>query len=354
MFDKTSIKFKNFSTSLKIVIIFCIIIVVWMLSGIISNNENSSKKHTKHSNLSYKVVNSKAIEKAKILSFIGIIEAKDQIDLTNEVDGRVISIFVNEGTKLGKDQEIIGLEKKDYIDKLNSAKENLISKKVLYESALKLSKKGLGSESNIAEAKSQLFQAQAQLKIANLNLDNTVIKAPYNGIIDQIDVKKGTFLTAYSKIGKFLSEEAVKIKFDVSYNQYNQVKNSIESFILLSNQKVKIPKITSLSEIAGDSTKTYTAEIITENINNSLKSGQLIKVFINVGYYNAHKISQSTLDLDSDGITGVKIINNQNIVEFVPVEIIGEDNEGFWVINLPKSVKIITLGHSYLEAGKKL
>ena len=122
MFNKTSIKFKNFSTSLKVVIIFCVIIILWMLSGLIPSNKSSSKNHTKNTHLSYKVVNSKATEKAKILSFTGIIEAKDQIDLINEVDGKVISISVNEGTKLDKDQEILALEKKDYIDKLNSAK----------------------------------------------------------------------------------------------------------------------------------------------------------------------------------------------------------------------------------------
>ena len=31
-----------------------------------------------------------------------------------------------------------------------------------------------------------------------------------------------------------------------------------------------------------------------------------------------------------------------------------EDKDGFWVINLPKFVKIITLGHVYLKSGEKL
>ena len=354
MLDKHLFKFKNFSTSLKVVIIFCTLVVLWMLSGLISHNQNSYEIHKDNAALNYEIVNSKSVEKAKIVNFTGIIESKNQIDLTNEVSGKVISILVNDGTKLDKDQPIIALEKKDYIDKLNSAQENLTSKKVLYESALKLSKRGLGSESNIAEAKSQLFQAQAQLKLATLDLDNTTIKAPYNGIIDQISVKEGSFLPAYSKVGEFISDKIIKIKFDVPYNQYNQVKNSIESFIILNGKKVEVPQITSLSEIADDNTKTYSAEIITKNIDNVFKSGQLIRVFINVGYFNAHKISQSTLSIDSDGITGVKVINNQNIVKFLPVEIIGEDSDGFWVINLPHQVKIITLGHSYLKSGEKL
>ena len=346
--------FEKFSTSLKVVIIFFVIIIVWMLSGVFSGKESAAKvdKDNKHAN--YKIIDSIAVEKAKFLIFTGTVEAKNQIDLINEVDGKVVNIFVNEGQQLAKDDPIIDLEKKDYLDKLNSAKENLVSKEVLYESALKLSKKGLGSESNIADAKAQFYQAKAQLKQAWLNFDNTTIRAPYDGIINKISVKKSSYLTVNSKIGKFISNQMRQIKFDIPYQQFDQIKNSIGAYVFVNGQKISVPKISSLSEIADESTKTYEAEIITKNLNNTLKSGQLIKVFVYVGDFEAHKISQSTLSIDTNGFTGVKIVNNKDVVEFVPVEIIEEDKDGFWVINLPKSAKIITLGHVYLKSGEKL
>ena len=335
-------KFKKFSTSLKATIIFFAVIVVWMLSGLFSEKKSEVNSVENHKNLNYKIVDSKAVDMPKILIFAGIIEAKNQIDLINEVDGKVIDIFANEGQKLAKNDPIIDLEKKDYLDKLNSAKENLVSKEVLYESALKLSKKGLGSESNIADAKAQFYQAKGQLKQAQLNLDNTIIRAPYDGIINKIDVKKSNYLTINSKIGKFTS------------NQIIQIKNSIGAYIFINGQKISIPRVSSLSEIANELTKTYTAEIITENFDSALKSGQLVKVFVDVGNFKAHKISQSTLSIDENGFTGVKVVNNNSIVEFAPVEIIDEDKDGFWVINLPNFSRIITLGHVYLKSGEKL
>lgn len=346
--------FKKSSTSLKVVIMFFMIVVIWMLSGAFSGKESAAKvdKDNKHAN--YKIVDSIAVDKAKFLIFTGTVEAKNQIDLINEVDGRVVNIFVNEGQQLAKNDPIIDLEKKDYLDKLNSAKENLVSKEVLYEAALKLSKKGLGSESNIADAKAQFYQAKAQLKQAWLSFDNTTIRAPYDGIINKIDVKKSSYLPINSKVGKFISNQMIQIKFDIPYQQFDQIKNSIGAYVSINGQKVSVPKISSLSEIANELTKTYAAEIITENFNNTLKSGQLIKVFVYVGDFEAHKIAQSTLSIDTNGFTGIKIINDKNIVEFIPVEIIDEDKDGFWVINLPKFVKIITLGHVYLKSGEKL
>lgn len=346
--------FKKFSTSLKLVVILFIMIVIWMLSGVFFNKKSVVKIDKDNKHINYKVINSVSLNKAKILTFTGTVEAKNQTDLINEVDGKVINIFVSEGQKLAKNDPIIGLEKKDYLDKLNSAKENLLSKEVLYESALKLSKKGLSSKSNVSNAKAQLYQAKAQLKQSQLNFDNTIIRSPYNGVINKIDVKQGEYLSLNSKIGKFISNQIIEIKFEIPYKQFEQIKNSIGIYVFVNDQKISVLKTFSLSEIANESTKTYTAKIMTENFNNVLKSGQLIKVFVHVGNFEAHKISQSTLSLNTNGFTGVKIVDSNNTVKFVPVEIIDEDKDGFWVINLPQSAKIITLGHMYLKSGENL
>ncbi len=95
-------KFKNFSTSLKATIIFFAVIVVWMLSGLFSEKKSEVNSVENHKNLNYKIIDSKAVDIPKILIFAGIIEAKNQIDLINEVDGKVIDIFANEGQKLAK------------------------------------------------------------------------------------------------------------------------------------------------------------------------------------------------------------------------------------------------------------
>ena len=48
--------FEKFSTSLKVVIIFFVIIIVWMLSGVFSGKESAAKvdKDNKHAN--YKII----------------------------------------------------------------------------------------------------------------------------------------------------------------------------------------------------------------------------------------------------------------------------------------------------------
>ena len=347
-------KFKKIPTGIKAVVIFFIILTIWMLTFFFKNDENIKDLHKKPKSINYKIIESTAINKPRILNFTGITEAKEQVNLVSELEGNVVNILAKEGDLLKKGDPIIEIESKNYLQKYEAAKENVTSMEIAYQSALKLRNKGLGSDANVANAKSKLYTAEAELKQAKMNLDDRIIGAPYDGVVDEINVKTNTHLAPFTQVGKFLSKEIIKVNFGVPSNQFNDVKNSKSVSLFLNGKKISISKLSSLSDIANSVTRAYNAEVLTENTDFLLRSGQVIDVEVNTRDFLAHKVSQSTLSINADGHLGVKILNEDNIVEFVQVEIIGEDSDGFWITNLPKSAKIITMGHSYVKSGDKL
>ena len=354
MLSKLFDKFKKASVGVKTVVVFLIMLSIWMLTFLFKGNENINDSHKSVKSVNYKIIESVAVNKPKVLHFTGITEAKEQVNLVSELEGNVVNILAKEGDLLKKGDPIIEIESKNYIQKYEAAKEHVASMEIAYQSALKLKKKGLGSDASLASAKSQLYDAKAKLKQAKMNLDDRMIKAPYDGIVDEISVKINTHLAPFTQVGRFLSKDTIKVKFDVPSSQFNDVKNSVSASLFLDGKKITTNKVSSLSDIANNITKTYNAEVLTENVDFILRSGQVIDVQVNVGDFLAHKVSQSTLNINADGHLGVKILNEDNIVEFIEVEIIGEDSDGFWIINLPESVKIITMGHSYVKQGDKL
>ncbi|WPX96569.1 efflux RND transporter periplasmic adaptor subunit [Candidatus Bandiella euplotis] len=352
MLLQLSHKFKKLSAKLRIVIIFLIVLTIWMLSAVFKGKE--APNVINQPNLNYKVSKSVAVNKDKTLSFTGITKAEEHVILTSELNGKVVSILAKNGSFLKRGSEIVQLDQKNYLQSYNAAKEDLANKEILYQSALKLKQQGLGSNASLADSKAKLYDAKANMKQAKINLDNSIIKAPYDGVIDEINAKVGGYLTAGSPVGKFLSNKIIKIKFSVPNSQFDDVKRSTGVSLVIDGKEVNIKKLSSLSCSANDVTKTYAAEVLTDNTELGLKSGQIVRVVVNAGSFLAHKVNQSTINIDVSGNVGVKILNKEKVVEFVPVEIIGEDSDGFWVINLPESVKIITLGHQYLQAGEKL
>ena len=66
----------------------------------------------------------------------------------------------------------------------------------------------------------------------------------------------------------------------------------------------------------------------------------------------AHKISPSLLTLDLEGNLGIKIVNDNGLVEFHPVVITQSDTNGVWVTGLPESATVIVVGQGYVVPGQ--
>ncbi len=68
----------------------------------------------------------------------------------------------------------------------------------------------------------------------------------------------------------------------------------------------------------------------------------------------AHKISPSILLLSDDGIIGIRAVDDDNAVQFIPVKIIEDTQDGVWVTGIPNLTKIIVLGQGFVENGQNV
>ena len=51
---------------------------------------------------------------------------------------------------------------------------------------------------------------------------------------------------------------------------------------------------------------------------------------------------------------GIKIVNENNIVEFYNIEVISDTNDGMWVTGIPNISNIIVVGQDYAPIGDKV
>ncbi len=73
---------------------------------------------------------------------------------------------------------------------------------------------------------------------------------------------------------------------------------------------------------------------------------------IPVAAMTVHRLSPGVLTLDDDGAVGVRTVDPDNRVVFMPVSIAMQDAEGFWVTGLPETVTVITVGQEYVSDGQ--
>ena len=133
----------------------------------------------------------------QIRTLSGIVAPVEATKLSFEVQGKIQSIEVNLGNDVVKGQELARLNQRNFNLGLQSAqaqyqqaKVTLIDAKNSYNRYEKLLKQGVVSQSGFDNAKatfdaskSAADVAQAQLDIASKNLQDSILLAPYDGII---------------------------------------------------------------------------------------------------------------------------------------------------------------------------
>ena len=113
-------------------------------------------------------------------------------------------------------------------------------------------------------------------------------------------------------------------------------------------------KIHYISSIADPDTRTFAVEVKLDNPNNLIKVGTTAEIFVSNEIKNSHLIPSSILSLSDDGDIGIKIITEDNIVEFIEVEVSNLNSEGAYVTDLPQTIRVITVGQDYVTSGDEV
>lgn len=68
----------------------------------------------------------------------------------------------------------------------------------------------------------------------------------------------------------------------------------------------------------------------------------------------AHNVSPASLSLSDTGAIGAKIVDDEDIVQFVEVQIVSDTATGVWLTGLPPKAELITVGQELVFAGQKV
>ena len=86
----------------------------------------------------------------------------------------------------------------------------------------------------------------------------------------------------------------------------------------------------------------------------AIKDGVTSTITIQTDAILSHKISPSILDLDDSGNIGVKVLDSENIIRFVPIYIVEDLEEGLWISGIPGTVDLVVKGHGFVEDGQMI
>ncbi len=158
----------------------------------------------------------------------GTVLANEEVQLRNEVPGRIISINFKEGTKVNKGDLLVKL----FDDDLKAQLKKLMLQKELAEKTTErqndlLEAKGV-SQQDYEISLNNLNSINADIELIRSSISKTEIRAPFDGSIGLKSVSLGAFLTTNTIIASIQDIDPLKLEFTIPERFRDQIANNTE------------------------------------------------------------------------------------------------------------------------------
>ncbi|WP_417790472.1 efflux RND transporter periplasmic adaptor subunit [Terasakiella pusilla] len=342
--------------SVLIAISIALVITIWLLSGVFSPKEAKVGHSVSEDNIQKEVTvlveNQTAHDHADVIRLYGHTQSDREVEIKAETEGNISEVLVEKGTFVKQGDIIARINIDDRQRTLQSAQALLRQRQLEFEASRKLSQKSFRSQTKLAEAEALLNAAQAQLESARLDLEQTNIKAPFDGKLESRTVEVGDYVSKGSLIAKVVDLSPIVIQVEISENKISKIQDGQPAQALLNDGRTVHGIVRFVASTSDSSTRTYKIEIEGENPNNEISAGLTTQVRLEVGSQKAYRVSPAILTLSDEGVVGVKTVDDNNIVVFHPVSLLDDTPEGIWVSGLPDTARIILRGQEYVSAGQ--
>lgn len=180
----------NNTTLLRLVSIFCLGLVI------LGCTETESRVAESKSPRPIKLIDVGAANDESRLRFPAVIGAAKNSDLSFLVSGRVEDVLVTEAQDIQEGQVLARLETRDYENQVNSLEASFDIAEEEYQRALRLLEQDAIAKSVVEQRKAQRDVATAQLDSAKKALSDSVLTAPFTGVVAAISIRKTEAVSA--------------------------------------------------------------------------------------------------------------------------------------------------------------
>ena len=317
----------------------------------------------------YRVQRQKISEK---LFFTGVIQAMNKINVTPDIGGKIAKIHVEEGDRVQKGQLLAELDTRAVRLQLDQAQAALAVAEANYNDAQKnmermerLKKEDAASDQQYEKVKlafeaadAQLKQARAAVNLARYNLDVSLMKAPFSGVVASKNAEVGEVINPMmggfsptSGVLTLMDFSRVKIEIDATQRDIIRIKKGQPAQLRVTAlpERTFQGRVSIVNITADPVSKKFKVEVTVDNPDLALKPNTFGEVSLEVSTHeNALVIPQKAV-LENKYAFRVK---NDNTVERVELSLGLQNSDRIEVINgLKEGDLVVVEGNFGLEDG---
>lgn len=286
------------------------------------------------------------------------VEAVQEAIISPEISGQLTQIAVVKGQRVSSGQVVARLNTSVIENNIEEIKTGLQLSKTVYERQKGLWDQEIGSEIQYLEAKNNYDAMQTRLKTLESQLDMAVMRAPFNGIVDETFLKEGELAIPGVPVMQIINLGRVYVNAEIAESFLPMVDmkaDVILRFPSFPEFEAKVP-IHRLGNVINPENRTFQLQLRIDNPGEKFKPNMVADVSIQTFSTESALVIPSILvKLDVQGhyvFTAQQADNGDFIARKNYIER-GLESEGLTMIKsgLEPGARIIQRGHNQVGDG---
>lgn len=277
-----------------------------------------------------------------------------RVEVKAKTAASLTSTPVREGTRVNRGDVICRQDTDARQAMVDQAKAQLSKVEADLAATTVLVDKGYRSATSLNGDRAAVDAARAQLKQAQIELGNIVLRAPFAGIYEMRMAEVGDYLSPGQSCALIVELDPLKLEAELTETQVGQVAIGQDVNIRLATGEAVTGTVSFIESVANPATRTFEMEMTIPNADYALKAGVSATLDLKIGEAKASLIPSGILALNDDGATGIRYIDASNRVRFAAIQQVDETAAGLWVLGLPERTRIIVEGQDYVSVGTEV
>jgi len=319
------------------------------VSAAIRTNEQDAKKPFRVG-----VTQTSVVPHSRKLVLSGRTEADRRVTVTARTGGVLTELRVRRGSKVKAGDIIAVLSDEARESQVAQARSLVVQRQAELNAKKPLIASGAMPKLDGVNAEALLDAAKAALASAEAELDRGVIRAPWDGVVSDltVEVGKAAFSFAGADLCTIVALDPMLAVVEVSERRLSGVKSGDMADVRLVTGATVRGKVRFVSPTASQTTRTYRIEIELPNADGAIPDGITAEVSIPLAPVAATSVPRSALTFASNGDIGVRAVDRNGLVGFVPVRIIEDEQTVMWVDGIANGARVIVQGQDFVREGQ--
>lgn len=288
---------------------------------------------------------------SRVIRLSGITSPDKSTMLAARTDGIVKSIDIGKGQMVAAGTRVMVLEGPEMRAQARMAEITLAQERKDLAVAERLFRGGNLAETQYNAALTANQSAEAALALANAAVERLELNTPFAGMIDSIEVEPGEWVQNGAPVASLLALDPLIVKIEVSERDVGFLASGSEARVTLVTGQELTGSVRYIARDASPQTRTFPVEVALANPDYKLPSGMTAEVELLAPPVRSVTVPRSVITLSDEGELGLRVIDDDDIAAFAPVDIIDDSPGGLVVTGVPSGSRIVVAGQDLIRDG---